>query len=400
MTERGTGPLAGLRVIDLGTVVAGPFASTLLADFGAEVIKVEIPGRGDTLRQLGPMKDGASMWFAADARNKKSVTLDLRRPGGRALLLQLVTVVDALVENFIPGTLDGWGLDGETLRAANPRLVIARASGFGQTGPYRKRPGYDRVGVAFGGLLHLTGTPDGEPTRPGTSLADYLTGVFGAFGLMMALYYRDVFQGPAQEVDASLFESIFRVMEYTAVHYSMDGVVRERTGNAGPAVPSGGFQTRDGRWVVLAVAEDRMYGRLMRAIGRDDLAEDERYLRAPGRTADREPIENAIRDWMAAHDTAEALAVLQAAEVPAATTATIADIFQDPHYAAREAIASVDDPALGTVQMQSVTPKLSLTPGAIRRGAPLLGEHNAEVYGDLLGLRSIEIAALHEAGVI
>src|SRR3712207_1041320 len=170
------GPLAGLRVIDLGTVVAGPFAATLLADFGAEVIKVELPGRGDTLRQLGPMREGASLWFAADARGKKSVTLDLRRPGGRALLLHLVTVADALVENFVPGTLDGWGLDGDTLRTANPRLVIGRASGFGQTGPYRTRPGYDRVGVAFGGLLHLTGAPDGEPPRPGTSLADYLTG--------------------------------------------------------------------------------------------------------------------------------------------------------------------------------------------------------------------------------
>jgi crotonobetainyl-CoA:carnitine CoA-transferase CaiB-like acyl-CoA transferase len=201
------GPLAGVRVIDLGTVIAGPFAATLLADFGAEVIKVELPGRGDTLRHLGPLRNGASLWFTADARGKQSVTLDLRRPEGRALLLRLVTVADALVENFIPGTLDAWGLDGETLRAANPRLLIARASGYGQTGPYQKRPGYDRVGIAFGGLWHITGTPDGEPVRPGTSLADYLTGTFGALGLVMALYHRDARGGQAQEVDASLFEN-------------------------------------------------------------------------------------------------------------------------------------------------------------------------------------------------
>ena len=393
------GPLAGVRVLDLGTVVAGPFMATLLADFGAEVIKVELPGRGDTLRQIGPVRAGTSLWFAADARGKQSVTLDLRRPEGRDLLLRLVTVVDVLVENFIPGTLDGWGLDAATLHAANPRLIVARASGYGQTGPYRRRPGYDRVGVAFGGLWHITGLPDGEPIRPGTSLADYLTGTFGAFGIMMALYHRDARGGAAQEIDASLFESVFRVMEHTAVHYHLDGQVRDRTGNAGPAVPSGAFRTRDGRWLALVVAEDRMYARLMRAIGRPDLAADPRYVDAPGRATDREPIEAAIRDWVAAHDAGEALAVLHAAEIPAAETTTIADIFADPHYAAREAIATVEDPALGIVRMQGVTPKLSATPGSIRRGAPLLGEHNAEIFGGLLGLPADELARLADAGV-
>ena len=400
MTMQPDGPLTGLRVIDLGTVIAGPFASTLLADFGAEVIKVELPGRGDTLRQLGPVRPGTSLWFAADARNKKSITLDLRRAEGRALLLQLVAVADALVENFVPGTLDGWGLDTATLRAANPRLVIARASGYGQTGPYRRRPGYDRVGIAFSGLWHITGTPDGEPVRPGTSLADYLTGTFGALGLMMALYHRDLRGGPAQEIDVSLFESIFRVMEHTVVHYALDGVVRDRTGNSGPAVPSGAWRSRDGRWVGLAVAEDRMYARLMHAIDRDDLAEDPHYQTAPGRAAARAPIEDAIRAWMAERDAAEALAVLEAADIPAAADTTIADIFADPHYAAREAIATVEDPALGTLRMQGVTPKLSHTPGAVRRGAPELGEHNAEVYGGLLGLSPDEIARLQGDGVV
>jgi crotonobetainyl-CoA:carnitine CoA-transferase CaiB-like acyl-CoA transferase len=394
------GPLAGVRVIDLGTVVAGPFAATLLADFGAEVIKVELPGRGDTLRHLGPIKNGASLWFVADARGKQSITLDLRRLQGRDLLLRLVAVADALVENFIPGTLDGWGLDTQTLLRANPRLIIARASGYGQTGPYRKRPGYDRVGVAFGGLWHITGLPDSEPVRPGTSLADYLTGAFGALGLMFALYHRDARGGEAQEIDASLFESIFRVMEHTAVHYDQEGVVRGRTGNAGPAIPSGAFRTGDGRWLVLAVAEDRMYVRLMRAIGRDDLATDPRYATAPGRTADREPIEDAIRAWVAGQNAAAALEILRAAEIPVAESTTIADIFADPHYAARGAIATTDDPTLGPVRMQGVTPKLSKTPGAIRRGAPLLGEHNAEVYRELLGLSAEEVERLRQEGVV
>ncbi len=394
------GPLAGLRVLDLGTVVAGPFAATLLADFGAEVIKVEIPGRGDTLRQLGPIKNGASLWFAADARGKKSITLDLRRPAGRELLLRLAGCADALVENFIPGTLDGWGLDGATLRAANPHLIIYRASGFGQTGPYRRQPGYDRVGLAFGGLWHITGMPEGEPVRPGTSLADYLTGTFGAFGLMMALYHRDARGGAAQEIDASLFESVFRVMEHTVTDYDQTGAVRGRTGNAGPAVPSGGFRTADGRWAAIVVAEDRMYGRLMRAIGREDLATDPRYVHAPGRTLDREPIERAIRDWVAAHDLAQVQAVLGAAEVPVAASSTVADAFIDPQFAAREAVITVDDPILGPLRMQGITPKLSATPGAVMRGAPLLGEHNHEVYSGLLGLGAADIAALRADGVI
>jgi crotonobetainyl-CoA:carnitine CoA-transferase CaiB-like acyl-CoA transferase len=400
MVEGTAGPLAGIRVIDIGTMIAGPFAATLLADFAAEVIKVELPGRGDMLRHLGPVRNGTSLWFAADARNKKSVTLDLRRPAGRALLLRLVAVADVLVENFVPGTLDGWGLDEKTLRAANPRLIIFRASGFGQTGPYRRRPGYDRVGVAFGGLWHITGKPDDEPIRPGTAIADYLTGTFGALGLMLALYHRDARGGPAQAIDGSLFESVFRLMEYTAVHYHLEGVVRDRTGNAGPAVPSGAFRTCDGRWVALVAAEDAMYGRLMRAIGREDLASDPRYQTAPGRAADREPLETAIRQWVAAHPLAEVLAAFEAADVPAAASTTIADIFADPHYAAREAIVTTEDPALGTVRMQGVTPRLSLTPGSVRRGAPLLGEHNREVYEGLLGLDPAELERLHAEGVI
>lgn len=398
MPEKGA--LAGLRVLDLGTVIAGPFASTLLADFGADVIKIEIPGRGDTLRQLGPMRQGASLWFAADARNKRSVTLDLRRPAGRALLLRLATISDALVENFTPGTLDNWGLTGPTLRAANPRLIVARASGFGQTGPYRRRPGYDRVGYAYSGLWEITGLPDHEPIRPGTSLTDYLTGTFTALGLMIALYHRDAAGGPPQEIDASLFESMFRATEHTVTQYDYEGTVRRRSGNAGPAVPSGAYQTRDGRWVALVAAEDRMARRLLEAIARNDLASDSRLQSAPGRSAHAQLVDRAIRDWVSEHDLDEVLRVFEQAEVPVAPSITIADIFENPQYAARGMIETVADPALGTLRMQGVTPKLSATPGSIRRPAPLLGEHNAEVYGELLGLSRTEIARLREEGVL
>lgn len=394
------GPLTGLRVIDIGTMIAGPFAATLLADFGAEVIKVEIPGRGDTLRHIGPTRGETSYWFAADARNKQSITLDLRRPAGRELLLRLVAVADALVENFVPGTLDGWGLDAATLREVNPRLVIGRASGYGQTGPYRTRPGYDRVGFAFGGGWHLTGEPDGEPIRPGISMTDYLTGTFNALGVMIALYHRDVFGGPGQDVDAALYESVFRTMEFSAVQYALDGIVRNRVGNRGPSVPAGAFLTRDGAWIMVAVAEDKMYQRVMRAIGRDDLAGDLRYRTAPGRLADHTPIEDAIRDWILCHDKDEALRILEAADIPAAAATTMADAFADPQYAARGTIAAVDDAVLGPLQMQGVTPKLSATPGGIHHGAPRLGEHTATVYRDLLGLTPEEIARLQADGVV
>ncbi|MFN8557710.1 MAG: CoA transferase [Dehalococcoidia bacterium] len=395
-----SGPLVGIRVLDVGTMVAGPFAASLLADFGAEVIKVELPGRGDTLRQYGPVRQGSSYWFSADARNKKAITLDLRRPEGRALLLRLAAVSDALVENFVPGTLAGWGLDAGALRAANPRLIVAHASGYGQTGPYRTRPGYDRVGLAFGGLWHLTGDPDGPPMRGGVSIADYYTGLFGAFGIMMALYHRDARGGPGQEVDVSLFESVFRLMEFTVVQYGAEGVVRGRVGNSGPAAPAGAYRTRDGRWVMVLAGEDRQYQRLMRAIGREDLATDPRFATLPSRTANREVIEGAIGEWTPRHDLAEVMRIMEEADVPLGVSMTVADAFTDPQYAAREMVLTVDDPLYGSIAMQGVTPKLSETPGVVHRAGPLLGEHNATVYGDLLGLTAGDLNGLRDSGVV
>ncbi|MFN0147594.1 MAG: CaiB/BaiF CoA transferase family protein [Dehalococcoidia bacterium] len=395
------GPLTGIRILDLGTMIAGPFAATLLADFGAEVIKVELPGRGDNLRRLGPVnEDGASYWWAADARNKRSITLDLRTAAGRDLLLRLVDVSDVLVENFVPGTLAGWGIGAEVLQARNPRLIVSHASGFGQTGPMAGLPGYDRVGVAFGGLWHLTGEPEGEPMRPGIALADYATGMFGALGIMLALYHRDASGGPGQEVDTALYESVVRQMEFTISHFAATGVVRGRTGNAGPSVPSGAFQCNDGAWIAIAVAEDGMYRRLMEAIGQPALAADPRYAGLAGRLADREPIEAAIREWVAKRSTAEAVAALQAAEIPVGASATVADVFQAPQVKARQMLVTVDDPVHGPITIQGVTPKLSATPGAVTSPSPTLGQHNHEVYCGLLGLAEGELTQLHAAGVI
>jgi crotonobetainyl-CoA:carnitine CoA-transferase CaiB-like acyl-CoA transferase len=395
------GPLAGIRVLDLGTMIAGPFTATLLGDFGADVVKVELPGRGDTLRRMGPVADGGhSYWFAADARNKRSITLDLRLPAGRELLLRLVDVVDVVVENFVPGTMARWGLGADVLRARNPRLIVSHASGYGQTGPYAARPGYDRVGVAFGGLWHLTGEAGGEPMRPGLSLADYMTGAYGALGVVLALFHRDARGGDGQEVDAALYESVFRAMEYTVARYAATGAVRDREGNRGPAAPTGAFRAGDGRWLAVAVAEDAMYARLMRAIGRDDLAADPRFAHAPGRLAGRAEVEGALAEWVAARTAAEAQEALVAAEIPAALELTIEDAFTDPHYAAREMIVPVDDPLLGPIAIQGITPRLSATPGRVARPAPRMGEHNAEVYGDYLGLTAADLAALREAGVI
>lgn len=394
-------PLAGLRVIDLATVVAGPIMATLLADFGADVIKVELPRRGDTLRTLGPVKDGTSYWFAADARNKRGITLDLRTPRGRELLLKLVTIADALVENFVPGTLEEWQLGPEVLHAANPRLVIARVSGFGQTGPYRRLPGYDRVGAAFGGLWHLTGEPDGEPQRPGLSVVDYMTGMLTTIGTLVALYTRDAGgSGRGQVIDMALYEAVVRALEFTATHYSATGVVRNRVGNGGAAQPAGAFRTCDGHWVLLIAGETRMFQRLMHAVERPDLADDPRFATNAGRAAAQELLLGAIREWIAARDLATVMARLREADVPAAAGYTIADLMADPHVQARGNFVPVHDPDLGELAMQGVLPRLSETPGAIYRSAPRLGEHNREVYADLLGLSTAEIADLSEAGIV
>jgi crotonobetainyl-CoA:carnitine CoA-transferase CaiB-like acyl-CoA transferase len=395
------GPLSGLRVLDVATVVAGPFVASLFGDFGADVLKVELPGRGDTLRGLGPVKGDSSYWWAAESRNKRGITLDLRKPAGKELLLRLVAVSDVLVENFVPGTLESWDLAPDRLQQVNPRLVIVRVSGFGQTGPYRHRPGYDRVGAAFGGLWHLTGFPGEEPARPGLAIVDYMTGAFSTIGALMALYVRDAGgMGRGQVIDAALYESVVRSLEFTATHYSATDSVRDRIGNGGPAQPAGAFHTRDGRWVMIAIGEDRMYKRMMRAVERDDLAEDPRFATNVGRVQGKDELLAAIAAWIGAHHLTDVQDRLEQADIPMSASYTIADLFADPHVAERGSLAEVEDPAIGRVRMQGIVPKLSETPGAIRRPAPLLGEHNDEVYRVLLGLDERELQNLREQGVI
>jgi crotonobetainyl-CoA:carnitine CoA-transferase CaiB-like acyl-CoA transferase len=394
-------PLTGIRILDLGTRIAAPFAATLLADFGAEVIKVELPGSGDFMRSIGPFVGSYSLWWAVEGRNKKSITLDLRKSRGQELLKRLVAVSDVAVENFQPGTLEGWGLGYETLREVNPGLILTRASVYGQTGPYRDCPGLDRNGIGFGGLLYITGYADRPPVRPGTIVSDYLTGVFNAFAIMMALYHRDVHRAGGQWADLALYESIFRILEHTVAAYDRLGVVREREGNRlRNSAPLDNWETKDGQFVCIVAAGDGLFPRLARAMGREDLLHDARFASLTARVTHADEINAIVGNWVRKHTAAEVEALLVAAQVPVTRAYSIADIAADPHYAARANIVTVDDPTIGPVRMQGVYPRLSETPGRIERGAPKLGEHNQEVYGSLLAMSGEEIAQLETEGVI
>ncbi len=402
-----SGPLTGVRVIDLGTRVAAPFAATLLADLGAEVIKVELPGQGDFMRSIGPFVGDYSLFWAVEGRGRKSVTCDLRKPAGQALAKRLVARADVVVENFQPGTLESWGLGYDALAAVNPGVILTRVSVYGQTGPYRDRPGLDRNGIAMGGLLYITGYPDRPPVRPGLIVSDYLTGVFNAFAIVSALYERDRRARETgapprgQWVELSLYESILRVMEHTLAAYDRLGVVREREGNRlKNSAPLDNWPTKDGKWVCIIAAGDSLFPRLCRAIGREDLLQDPRFT-TMGRRAEHGDVINAVvAAWCAERTSREIQDVLERHEVPFGIAYSVADIFADPHVAARGDIVTVDDPVIGPVRMQGVYPRFSRTPGDVPAGAPRLGAHNREVYGSLLGLSADEIAALERERVI
>ncbi|HEV7735701.1 MAG TPA: CoA transferase [Candidatus Binatia bacterium] len=402
-----SGPLAGLRVLDLGTRIGAPFAATLLADLGAEVIKVELPGQGDFMRTIGPFVDGYSLFWAVEGRNKKSVTLDLRKPAGQALCKQLVALSDVVVENFQPGTLEGWNLGYDELAAVNPGVILTRVSVYGQDGPYRDRPGLDRNGIALGGLLYLTGYPDRPPVRPGLIVSDYLTAVFNAFAIVSALYERDrrareTGQAPrGQWVDLSLYQSILRIMEHTLATYDRLGVVREREGNRlRNSAPLDNWETKDGKWVCIIAAGDGLFPRLARAMGRDDLLAEPRFATMALRAQHGDEINGIVADWVRERTSREIQDVLEAHEVPFGVAYSVADIFADPHVQARGDIETVPDPTIGPVRMQGVYPRFSRTPGAIRSGAPVLGAHNDEVYGELLGLDAEARDALRRDRVI
>jgi crotonobetainyl-CoA:carnitine CoA-transferase CaiB-like acyl-CoA transferase len=401
------GPLVGLRILDLGTRIGAPFAATLLGDLGADVIKVELPGQGDFMRTIGPFVDGYSLFWAVEGRSKRSVTLDLRKPAGQALLKRLVAHADVVVENFQPGTLEGWGLGYEVLAAVNPGVILTRVSVYGQTGPYRDRPGLDRNGIAMGGLMYITGYPDRPPVRPGLIVSDYLTAVFNAFAILAAVYERDraarasgaVSRG--QWVDLSLYESILRVMEHTLATYDRTGVVREREGNRlRNSAPLDNWETKDGKFVCIIAAGDGLFPRLCRAMGREDLAREPRFATMARRAEHGDEINGIVAAWVAERTSAEIQAILERHEVPFGVAYSVADIFADPHVQSRGVIETVDDPTIGPVRMQGVYPRFSRTPGRIPAGAPVLGADNAAVYGELLGIGRDELARLAAEGVI
>jgi formyl-CoA transferase len=394
-------PFEGLRVLDLATVMAGPVAATLLADFGAEVIKVEEPTRGDTIRGLGGGA-GADLFWLQEGRNKRCITLDLRQPEGQELLARLAARCDVLIESFRPGTMEAWNLGPERLCEENPRLVYLRMSGYGQTGPYRERGAFDRVAAAFSGVTYATGEPDRPPIRSGYALADYMSAAYNAFAVAMVLYHRDAQgDGRGQVIDLALYEPLLRASEAAAVVFDRFGVVRERTGNRhAAAIPSGLYEASDGAWVTLFAAPDHLFERLARAIGRPDLARDPRYANAGARRKHADEIESEIGDWMAEHTASEILERLLAAQVPVSRVNSIADVFADPHVAARENLVPVADGEGGQVRMVGVLPKLSRTPGRIRHAGRPLGADNREVYRELLGLGAEELGALRERGII
>lgn len=400
-------PLAGVRVLDVGQLIAGPFGATLLGDFGAEVIKVEQPGIGDALR--GTPVDGkanrSGNWLV-EGRNKLSVTLNLRVPEGQAILRELAAKSDVLMENFTPGTLDRWGLGYEALKAINPRLIMVRVSGYGQTGPNSKRSGYDRIALGFSGYMYPTGFPDRFPVRPAFPTADYSTGAFGALAVMLALYQRDHQggsdgEGGGQMIDLALYEPSFRLTADMITQHARTGAVRERIGNRNPTFsPAGTFETKDGRYVQIAAGGDKVFQRLTEAMDMPELSQDPRYAKSANRIARADELEALLADWIRERDYSEIEQRMVAVNVPFGGIYTAADIAADPHYAARENIARVADDELGEVVMPNVVPKLGASPGRIAHVGPELGSYNEAVYSGLLGKTEDELKALAEKGII
>lgn len=405
MTSKGsgvpTGPLAGLKILELGQLLAGPFASTLLAWLGAEVIKVEPPGSGDALRRWRAMHGDTSLWWSIMGRNKKSVTLDLRSAKGQAIARELVKNVDAVIENFKPGTLEKWGLGPDALEAINPGIVLVRVSGWGQTGPRAPEPGYASVAEGFSGMRYLTGYPDRPPVRANLSLGDTIAGLHAALGLLSALYHRDRAEdGKGQVVDVAIYESIFNLLESTLPEYDVLGEVRKPQGSKlSGIVPSNTYRCADGRYIIIGGNGDSIFKRLMTAAGRPDLASDPRLAHNDGRVAHEKEIDDAITAWTSEHSFDEILQALEGARVPAGPIYTIEDIVKDPHYRARGMIeqASLHD---GTpVKLPTMAPRFERTPGGTRWIGPDLGAHNAEVYTSL-GMTPDDLESLRNEGVI
>lgn len=391
--------LKGLRVIEMGQLIAGPFCGKTLGEFGAEVIKIEPPGVGDPLRNWRLVRDGTSVWWQVQSRNKRSLALDLRSPEGQDIARRLIADADVLIENFRPGTLEKWGLGWETLSELNPGLVMLRISGYGQTGPYRDLPGFGAIGEAMGGLRHLTGEPGRVPVRVGVSIGDTLAALHGTIGVMMALYHRKVNGGVGQVIDVALHEAVFNVMESLVPEYSAFGAVREAAGSALPGIsPSNAYPCVDG-YVLIAGNGDSIFRRLMETIGRPDLACAPDLASNAGRTLRVAELDAAIGDWTQSRSVSQVLAVLGDVHVPAGRVYTVKDIFEDPHYRARDMILSQTTRDGYSIEVPGIVPKLSATPGTIRSSAPHLGDDTDHVLQQM-GLSAADITALRTKGII
>ncbi len=396
-------PLEGLKVVDIAVLFASPTISQNMGDFGADVIKVEHPKSGDSLRSLGAAKDGVPLWWKITNRNKRCVTLDLGKPEGQEIFKKLVADADVLTENFRPGTMEKWGLGWEVLHALNPRLVFVRVSGFGQTGPYKDKPGFGTLAEAMSGFAFITGQPDGPPTLPGTGLADAVAGQLGTWATMMALYERDHKSGKGQYIDLSVLEPLFTILGDQAITYDQLGKVQQRTGNRVPSIgaPRNIYKTRDGRWLALSANAPAIAARVFAAIGQPDLINDPRFKDNRARIANIDEVDRIVGGWIAEQTAEAALQKFDEYECACAPVYSIADIFTDPHFQAREAVTTIEDPELGPIRMQNVFPRLSRTPGKIRWPGPTrMGQHNEEIYCDKLGLSREQLAELREKGVI
>ncbi|WP_439862958.1 CaiB/BaiF CoA transferase family protein [Pseudomonas antarctica] len=395
-----TAPLSGIKVIEIGTLIAAPFAARLMAEFGAEVIKIEAMGQGDPLRKWRKLHEGTSLWWYLQSRNKKSLALDLKSPQGLDLIKQLLGDADVLIENLRPGGLEKLGLGWDVLHALNPKLTLVRISGYGQTGPYRDRPGFGAIGEAMGGIRYTTGNPDSPPARVGVSLGDSLASLHGVIGALMSLLRVKTGQGDGQIVDVSLAESVFNLMESLVPEYDMLGHVRERSGGALPGIaPSNTYLTADGAYVVIAGNSDPIYKRLMNTIGRADLAEAPEFAHNDGRAAKSGLLDAAITHWTSSLPIDQVLSALEAAQVPAGRIYSVADIVSDPHYQARDMLLEAKLPGGVSVKMPGIVPKLSETPGRVNWQGPTLGQHTDDILGSL-GLTGADIQRLKTSGVV
>lgn len=396
------GPLKGLRVIDAGQMIAGPLSCTLLADFGAEVIKLEHPVHGDAMRARPPEKEGKSLWWKVIGRNKRNITLNLSKPEGQELLKKLIESADVLVENFRPGTFERWGLGYDVLKTINPGLIFVRVSGYGQTGPYASRGGYGTVAEAYTGIPSFTGSPDGPPTLSSSfAMADSVAATFAALGALMGVIERDRSSGIGQEVDVSLYEPLFRLVEFQAIAYDQLGLIRERIGNRSITdSPRNAYKTRDGRYITISASTQKSFQRLLDTIGMSELGSDPRFSDGLARQRNADELDAMMERWFLGHDFDEALRLLDAGEVVSGPILTIADIFKDPHYLMRKTIARVKDEDFGEVAMPNATPLMSRTPGEIRHAGLPLGHETDTFYREELGLSDDELTRLKALQVI